>query len=378
MQFIDLKTQQKKIREKIDFRLKKILDHGKYIMGPEVYELEERLEDYLDVKHCITCSSGTDALLIPLLAENIGPGDAVITTPFTYIATAEVIALVGAIPVFCDIYDKTFNINPQGLSRALDLALSKNLKPKAIMPVDLFGLPARYRLIEKFAKENNLIVIEDAAQGFGGKINEKRSGSFGNVAGTSFFPAKPLGCYGDGGAIFTNSDVLATTIKSIRVHGGGKDKYENERIGVNGRLDTIQAAVLLEKIEIFDKELILRNKVAQYYTQNINKMFITPHIPDKYFSSWAQYSILIPDKINREDVIKEFNVNGIPSMVYYKLPVHIQEGYRKYGFKYGDFPVSEKTSTKILSLPMHPYLEQSDQDRVIKVLNSIAEKFDQD
>ena len=372
MQFIDLKTQQLEIREKIDQRINKILDHGKYIMGPEVYELEERLADYVNVKHCISCSSGTDALLIPLLAMNIGPGDAVITTPFTYIATAEVIALVGATPVFCDIYDTTFNINPENLSRALDYSFSKNLKPKAIMPVDLFGLPARYRLIDKFAKKNNLKVIEDTAQGFGGQVKSQNAGSFGDVAGTSFFPAKPLGCYGDGGAIFTNNDELAAKMKSIRVHGGGKDKYENVRIGINGRLDTIQAAVLLEKIEIFDKELLSRNNAAKYYTQNINKMFIPPHVPDKYISSWAQYSILIPDHINRRDVIKKLNDNDIPSMVYYKLPVHIQEGYKKYKYKLGDFPISEKTSKKILSLPMHPYLSRDIQNKVIKVLNEIS------
>ncbi len=372
MQFIDLKTQQLEIREKIDQRINKILDHGKYIMGPEVYELEERLADYVDVKYCISCSSGTDALLIPLLAMDIGPGDAVITTPFTYIATAEVIALVGATPVFCDIYDKTFNINPENLSSALEQAFSKNLKPRAIMPVDLFGLPARYRLIDKFAKENNLKVIEDAAQGFGGQINSQSAGSFGDVAGTSFFPAKPLGCYGDGGAIFTNNDELAAKMKSIRVHGGGKDKYENVRIGINGRLDTIQAAVLLEKIEIFDKELISRNNVAKYYTQNINKMFISPHVPHKYLSSWAQYSILIPDNINRQDVIKKLNDKGVPSMIYYKLPVHIQEGYKKYKYKLGDFPISENISEKILSLPMHPYLNKDIQNEVIRALDELS------
>ncbi len=372
MQFIDLNAQQNQIRERIDLRIKKVLDHGKYIMGPEVQELEERLADYVKVKHCITCSSGTDALLIPLLAMDIGPGDAVLTTPFTYIATAEVIALVGATPIFCDIYDKTFNINPEGLSNALEHAVSKNLKPKAIMPVDLFGLPARYRLIEKFAKDNDLMIIEDAAQGFGGKINEKRAGSFGHVSGTSFFPAKPLGCYGDGGAIFTNSDDLAYKMKSIRVHGGGKDKYENVRIGINGRLDTIQAAILLEKIEIFDKEIILRNNAAKYYTQNINKTFISPYIPENYLTSWAQYSIIVPDHFNRDDVIKKLKDDGIPSMVYYKLPVHIQKGYRKYKYKLGDFPVSEKTSTKILSLPMHPYLNEKNQNEVIKSLNSIT------
>ena len=370
MQFIDLKAQQKLIRENLDLRIKKILDHGKYIMGPEVYELEERLANYVNVKHCISCSSGTDALLIPLLAMDIGPEDAVITTPFTYIATAEVIALVGATPIFCDIYDQTFNINPGGLQKAFDLAVSKNLKPKAIMPVDLFGLPARYRLIEKFAKENDLMVIEDAAQGFGGRINEKPAGSFGDVAGTSFFPAKPLGCYGDGGAIFTNNDELASKMKSIRVHGGGKDKYDNERIGINGRLDTIQAAVLLEKIEIFDNELLSRNNAAKYYTQNINKLFIAPRIPNKYYSSWAQYSIVLPDNYKRSDIIEKLKENNIPSMVYYKIPVHMQKGYKNYGFNFGDYPISESSSKKILSLPMHPYLNQDTQNEVLNVLNN--------
>ena len=372
MQFIDLKSQQKLIRKKIDQRIKNILDHGQYIMGPEVDELEEKLADYVNVKHCITCSSGTDALLIPLMAMGIGPGDAVITTPFTYIATAEVIALVGATPIFCDIYDRTFNINPEQLQKTFDLAISRNLKPKAIMPVDLFGLPARYRLIEKFTKEKNLMVIEDAAQGFGGKINERRAGSFGDVAGTSFFPAKPLGCYGDGGAIFTNNDELAEKMKSIRVHGGGKDKYQNERIGINGRLDSIQAAILLEKIELFDKELSFRNKAAKFYTQNINKMFISPHVPDKYYSSWAQYSIITPHHINRDKIIEKLKENGIPSMVYYRIPIHLQKGYAHFGNKIGEFAVSENISKKILSLPMHPYLDEETQNKVIKAINEIS------
>tara|TARA_Y100000816_G_scaffold289383_1_gene275735 strand:+ start:679 stop:1797 length:1119 start_codon:yes stop_codon:yes gene_type:complete len=368
MQFIDLKAQQKLIREKIDLRIKKILDHGQYIMGPEIDELEERLSNYVNVKHCISCSSGTDALLIPLMAMKIGPGDAVLTTPFTYIATVEVITLVGATPIFCDIYDKTFNINPGELQKAYNFAISKNLNPKAIMPVDLFGLPARYRLIEKFAKENDLMIIEDAAQGFGGRIKEKFAGSFGNVSGTSFFPAKPLGCYGDGGAIFTNNDELAHKMKSIRVHGSGIDKYENVRVGINGRLDSIQAAVLLEKIEIFDHEINSRNKAAQYYTQNINKMFIPPHIPSKYSSSWAQYSVILPKQLNRDKLIDALSAKGIPSMVYYKIPVHLQKGYAKYGNKIGDFVISEKISKKILSLPMHPYLSESDQDKILSVL----------
>ena len=347
------------------------MGHGKYIMGPEVNELEHKLSDYVGVKHCISSSSGTDALLMPLMAMEIGPGDAVITTPFTYIATVEVISLLGATPIFCDIYDDTFNINPSGLENAYNFAISKNLKPKAIIPVDLFGLPARYRLIEKFANDNNLFVLEDAAQGFGGKIRDNIAGSFGDIAGTSFFPAKPLGCYGDGGAIFTNNDELADKLKSIRVHGSGIDKYENVRIGINGRLDTIQAAIILEKLDIFDNELTLRNNIAKYYTQNIHKRFISPRIPDKYISSWAQYSIIIPTDLDRNKIITSLEQEGVPSMVYYKIPVHLQKGYEKYGYRKGDFPVSEKISNKILSLPMHPYLKKDDQDKIINTINNL-------
>ena len=339
-------------------------------MGPEIDELEEKLAKYVGVKHCISCSSGTDALLMPLLALGIGPGDAVITTPFTYIATVEVISLLGATPIFCDIYDQTFNIDAEKLSESLNQAYEKKLNPKAIMPVDLFGMPARYRLIEKFAKDNNLLIIEDAAQGFGGHIGEKKAGSFGDVAGTSFFPAKPLGCYGDGGAIFTNDDDLASKLKSIRIHGGGDDKYSNVRIGINGRLDSLQAAILLEKIEIFDNELELRNNVANYYTQNINKMFIPPHIPDKYYSSWAQYSILAPEGIDRESVIGKLSQNNIPAMVYYKIPAHLQKGYQKYKYVIGDFKVCERIAKRIFSIPMHPYLQKEDQNKIIEVLNN--------
>ena len=372
MQFIDLKTQQSLIRDKIDSRIKKILDQGKYIMGPEVKELEDKLKSYVGAKHCITCSSGTDALLIPLMAMGIGPGDAVLTTPFTYIATVEVISLLGATPVFCDIYKETFNINPEGLKEAYDYAISKDLKPKAIIPVDLFGLPARYRLIEKFAKEKNIFILEDAAQGFGGKIGEKRAGSFGDIAGTSFFPAKPLGCYGDGGAIFTNNDLFAERMKSIRVHGSGNDKYENIRIGLNGRLDSIQAAILLEKLDIFDKELELRDKAAKYYTQNISREFKNPYIPDNYLSSWAQYSIIVPKELERDYIVNYLKKKNIPSMVYYKIPVHIQKGYQQYGYSRGDFPISENTSENILSIPMHPYLDKEDQNKIIKAVNSLV------
>ena len=332
MKFIDLDTQQNKIRAKIEKRILSVLNHGKYIMGPEISELEEKLAKYVGVKHCISCSSGTDALLIPLLARGIGPGDAVITTPFTYIATAEVISLLGATPIFVDIYSSTYNIDPSKIESAISVAKNKNLIPKAIIAVDLFGLPARYRLIQKIAKEKGLFLIEDTAQGFGGSIRNKKSGSFGHVASTSFFPAKPLGCYGDGGAIFTNDDSLANLMKSIRVHGGsGSDKYNNVRIGINGRLDTIQAAILLEKLSIFDDEINLRNKIADYYSERISPKYKKPYIPSEYISSWAQYSLLASSNKQRAKIISLLNDNSIPCMIYYKIPLHLQKVYKYLG-----------------------------------------------
>ena len=369
MKFIDLSTQQKIIREKIQKRIGDVLAHGQYIMGPEVFQLEEKLKSYVSAKHCISCSSGTDALIIPLMAKGIGPGDAVITTSFSYIATAEAIALLGATPIFCDIYPKTFNIDPNGLEKAYSKANLKGLKPRAIISVDLFGLPARYRLINDFAKSKNLFLLEDAAQGFGGKIGEQKAGTFGDVSSTSFFPAKPLGGYGDGGAIFTDNDELAENMRSIRVHGGGEDKYDNVRLGLNGRLDTLQAAILIEKLAIFDSELIMRNKVAKFYSKNLNQNFALPYVPDNYFSSWAQYSILLKDEEEREKVIEILNYKKIPSMIYYKIPLHLQKVFRNLNYKKGDLPNSESVANKIISIPMHPYLKRSDQDLIINTIN---------
>ena len=370
MQFIDLKAQQTRIRKNIEKRIQTVMDHGKYIMGPEVFELEEKLAAYVGVKHCISCSSGTDALLIPLMAKGIGKGDAVLTTPFTYIATAEVIALLGATPIFMDIYPETFNMNPIGINDAVNHANGKGLKPKAIIPVDLFGLPARYRLIEEQAEKYNIFVLEDAAQGFGGAIRDRKAGSFGHVAATSFFPAKPLGCYGDGGAIFTNDDELAEIMSSIRVHGSGSDRYDNIRIGINGRLDTIQAAILLEKLNIFDDEVGSKNKVAEYYSSNIKESIKTPHVPNGYLSSWAQYSLILPEDLERQSVMNQLKSKDIPSMVYYQTPLHLQSVFNKLGYKIGHFPVSEDISNTILSLPMHPYLDEKNQN---KVLNAISD-----
>lgn len=370
MQFIDLSKQQKLIREKINARIKSVLDRGQYINGKEVFELEELLANYVDKKHCISCSSGTDALLIPLMAYGIGPGDAVITTPFTYIATAEVIAILGATPIFVDIYEKTFNINPDGIEKAIKFAKIQNLTPKAIIPVDLFGLPARYRLIHEVAKKHNLAVIEDFAQAFGGSIGGKKAGSFGNVSATSFYPAKPLGCYGDGGAIFTDDDDLAEKIKSIRVHGAGDNKYQNIRIGLNGRLDTLQAAILLEKFNIFDDELVMRDKVANYYNENIDSRLIKPYVPKNYKSSWAQYSLLVRDGKERKDVINNLSKNEIPANIFYSIPLHLQKVFKNLKYIKGSFPVTEEISDKIFSIPMHPYLNKNDQNRIIEQLNN--------
>ena len=371
MQFIDLKAQQNRIRKKIEKRIQNVLEHGKYIMGPEVFELEEKLAEYVGVKHCISCSSGTDALLIPLIAKGIGPGYGVLTTPFTFIATAEVIALLGATPIFVDIYSETFNMDPAGIKDAVNHANEKRLNPKAIIPVDLFGLPARYRLIEEQAKKFDLLVLEDAAQGFGGAIRGKKAGSFGHAAATSFFPAKPLGCYGDGGAVFTNDDELADIMRSIRIHGDGADKCDNVRLGLNGRLDTIQAAILLEKLAIFDEEIISRNKVADYYSSNINGIIKTPLIPDGYLSSWAQYSVILPEDLERQSLMNQLKSKDIPSMVYYRIPLHLQNVFNELGYKRGDFPVSENISNSILSLPMHPYLDSEQQNHVLDVIEKV-------
>ncbi len=372
MQFIDLKAQQLKIRENIEIRIKKVLDHGQYIMGPEIQELEEVLAKDVGSKHCVTCSSGTDALLILLMAKNIGPGDAVLTTPFTYIATAEVIALLGATPIFVDIYEKTYNIDASKIEKAIEFSKKKGLNPRAIIPVDLFGLPARHRIIKEVAREHGLFIIEDSAQGYGGSIKGKKACSFGDAATTSFFPAKPLGCYGDGGAIFTDDDILVDIIRSIRNHGAGVDKYNNIRVGINGRLDSIQAAILLEKMTIFKNEIKLRNKVSSRYTSNLSKLYKTPYIPTGYHSSWAQYSILIPDTHSRKNIMNTLKEKNIPTMIYYSIPLHLQKVFNNIGYNKGDFPTSEKIASKIMSLPIYPYLFEDEQNIIIEELNTIV------
>ncbi len=371
IQFIDLKEQYRLNKEKIDHNIQKVLEHGKYIMGPEVDELEKRLGKYTGVSHIISCSNGTDALLMPLMAWGIGKGDAVFTTAFSFVATAEVISLVGATPVFVDIKADTFNIDPELLEKSiLDTILEGKLRPRAIITVDLFGLPAEYDKIQAIAQRFGLLVLEDAAQGFGGSYKGKRACGFGDAAGTSFFPAKPLGCYGDGGAIFTNDDVLAEKLRSIRVHGQGSDKYDNVRTGINGRLDTIQAAILLAKLDIFDYELEARNRIAAKYTSELEKVVKTPQIPDGYISCWAQYSVLAKDSEERVFFQEKLKIEGIPTAIYYPRPLHLQTAYSSLGYGKTEFPVATDISGRIFSLPMHPYLLDEDVERIIEVMKS--------
>lgn len=359
MQFIDLQAQYQHLKSKIDKRIADVLNHGKYIMGPEVQVLEQELAKYVGVKHVVTCANGTDALSLALMALDIKQGDAVFCPTFTFFATAEVISFAHATPVFVDSNEQTFNICPEDLERQIQKVIAQGkVTPKAIIAVDLFGLPANYADIEAIAKKYDLKLIEDAAQGFGGSItdsqgNIKKAGSFGDIATTSFFPAKPLGCYGDGGAVFTNNDEYAQLLRSYRVHGKGSDKYDNIRIGMNSRLDTLQAAILLEKLAVFPQELINRNKAATNYQRDLASLYKTPQVPMGYESSWAQYTLLSD---NREQVMAHYKAQGIPTVIYYGTCMHQQTAFADLGYQDGDFPVAEKLAKQVFSLPMHPYL----------------------
>jgi dTDP-4-amino-4,6-dideoxygalactose transaminase len=354
MQFIDLAAQYQYLKTKIDQRIHDVLNHGQYIMGPEVKELEQKLAEYVGVKHVITCANGTDALTLAMMVLEVKEGDAVFCPTFTFFATAEVISYEGATPVFVDSDPDTFNICPQNLEKQIQKIIAEGkLNPRAIIAVDLFGLPANYPAIEKIAEKYGLKLIEDAAQGFGGAINGKRAGSYGDIATTSFFPAKPLGCYGDGGAVFTNNDEYAELLRSYRVHGKGKDKYDNVRIGMNSRLDTIQAAILLEKLEAFPTELEARNCAAQRYTNELRHKYKVPLVPKGYVSSWAQYTLQVDD---RDAVTASYKARGVPTMVYYEKCLHKQTAFAYLGYRAGDFPVAEALALSVLSLPMHPYI----------------------
>ncbi|MCX5894942.1 MAG: DegT/DnrJ/EryC1/StrS family aminotransferase [Proteobacteria bacterium] len=368
MQFVDLAAQQKIIRDKIETRIKKVLDHGTYINGPEVRELEETLARYVDVKHAVGVSSGTDALLMPLMAYGIGPGDAVFTTTFTFIATGEVIQLLRATPVFVDIDPGTFNLDAGGLEEEIKKTLREGkLNPRAIIPVDLFGQPADYDEIGSIAKKYNLFVLEDAAQSFGATYKGRKTCALADVAATSFFPAKPFGCYGDGGMIFTNDSSLYESLISIRVHGQGTDKYDNIRIGINGRLDTMQAAIMLAKFEVFNDEVTARQKVAMRYSRLLKDAVQVPLVKEYNQSVWAQYSVRHHE---RDKLIKNLQNNKIPTAIYYPRPLHLQKAFHSLRYKQGDFPASEKISREIFSLPIHPYLSEADQEKIAQIISS--------
>ncbi|MEK7373447.1 MAG: DegT/DnrJ/EryC1/StrS family aminotransferase [Thermodesulfobacteriota bacterium] len=391
MNFIDLAAQQRLIAEKLNANIAKVLAHGQYINGPEVRELENALAVYVGVRHAVGCASGTDALLMALMALEIGPGDAVFTTPFTFIATAEVISLLGAMPVFVDIDPVTFNIDPAKLALAIQavksndpalhpLPLTPNSSPltsRCVIPVDLFGLPADYDEICAVAARHDLLVIEDAAQSFGGEYKGKKACAFGKIACTSFFPAKPLGCYGDGGMCFTDDDRLVELLRSIRVHGQGDNKYDNVRIGINGRLDTIQAAILLAKFEIFPEEIGLRQDVARRYTELLtprSSRLTPPAVPGDSKSAWAQYSLLARDGAERTFLMAKLKEAGIPTAIYYPKPLHRQTAFAGLGYRGGDFPVSDDCARRIFSLPMHPYLAAEDQRRITDILRGESGK----
>lgn len=366
VEFIDLGAQQRRIGDKVEAAVKRVLAHGKFIMGPEVKTLEDQLSRFAGVKHTVSCASGTDALSLPLMALGVGPGDAVFVPTFTFAATAEVVALVGATPIFVDVEAGSFNMDVKSLQRAVD-AVPAGLTPKGIIPVDLFGQPADYDAIDKVAQAKNLWVLADAAQSFGATLGNRRTGSMGRIAGTSFFPAKPLGCYGDGGAIFTDDDGLNDIMKSLRVHGQGSDKYDNVRIGMNGRLDTIQAAVLIEKLAIFEDEIAARQRVGKRYNDLLRGTVTVPEVAANATSVWAQYTIRLP---NRDKVAAALKAEGIPTAIYYPRPLHQQTAYRNFPSAPGGCPISEKLAREVLSLPMHPYLDTATQDRIVTAVKA--------
>ena len=367
MQFRDLHKQYELLKEEIDAGILDVIKSTSFILGKQVSQLEKELAEYVGRKHCIACGNGTDALVLALKAYNIGQGDAVFTADFTYIASASCAELVGATSVFADIDLATFNIDPVSLEIQIQKVIKEGkLKPKAIVPVDLFGQPANFEELERIAKKYNLIIVEDAAQGFGGMIGNEKACSFGDISCTSFFPAKPLGCYGDGGAIFTDDDAIDARLRSLRA--GGKspvDKYDNIEIGTNSRLDTLQAAILLPKFHAFrDYELDAVNKVANWYTERLKGKVTTPIVLDGYLSSWAQYTILLKNKEQRDDLQSKLKEKGIPSMIYYPRGMHQQQAFKNLGLVDDDYPNAIEATRRVLSLPMHPYMAEEEVDYI--------------
>jgi dTDP-4-amino-4,6-dideoxygalactose transaminase len=367
--FIDLAAQRRALGRSVDEAITRVLGHCQFILGPEVRALEGALAEFCGARHAVSCASGTDALLMVLLARGIGAGDAVICPTFTFAATAEVVALLGATPVFADVEEASFNLDPESLRGACGLARSHGLHPKAVIPVDLFGQPADHERIAAVAAAESLFVLDDAAQAFGATYRNRRLGSVAPATATSFFPAKPLGCYGDGGAIFTDDDELAAVLRSLRVHGEGRDKYDCARIGLNGRLDTIQAAVLIEKLKLFPDEIAARERIARRYSSALADVARVPQIARGCSSIWAQYTIRVAPA-RREALASSLKAQGIPTAVYYRNPVHRQEPYRRFPIAEGGAPVSERLAREVISLPMHAYLDESTQDRIVAAVRA--------
>lgn len=365
--FIDIGAQRRRLGTKIDDAVARVLTHCQFINGPEVTQLESDLAAFCGAKHVVACSSGTDALLMVLMGQGIGPGDAVICPSFTFCATGEVVALTGATPVFVDVDETTFNMNIASLKKGVATARKLGLKVKAVIPVDLFGQSADHDAIAEVAKSEGLFVLDDAAQAFGATYKGKRLGTFGLATATSFFPAKPLGCFGDGGAIFTDDADLAERLRSVRVHGQGTEKYDNVRLGLTARLDTMQAAILIEKLKIFQDEIDARNKVASRYFDALHNIVTAPRVADGNTSVWAQYTIRLP-RGGRDAFAAVLKAQGIPTAIYYPKSMHQQTAYKHYPTVEGGLPVSEKLSEDVISLPMHAYLDQAAQDRVIKAV----------
>jgi len=365
--FVDLTAQRRRLGRSLDDAVSRVMAHCQFINGPEVMQLEADLAAYCGAKHVVTCASGTDALLMVLMAKDIGPGDAVLCPTFTFCATAEVVALLGATPVLVDVNNVTFNMDAASLARGIATARKAGLKPKAVIPVDLFGQPADFDAILSVAEAEGLFVLDDAAQGFGASYKGRRLGTFGLATATSFFPAKPLGCFGDGGAIFTDDASLAEQLRSIRVHGHGSDKYDNVRLGLTARLDTMQAAILIEKLKIFDDEIAVRNRVAQRYANGLGNVVVTPRVADGNTSIWEVYTVRVPGE-RRDALVEALKAGGVPSMVYYPKSVHQQTAYKHFPVAEGGVAVSERLSQEVISLPIHAYLDEPTQDRVIKAV----------
>ena len=376
MQFRDLKTQYTVLKDEMDKAILDVVASSAYVMGPKIKEMETAFAEYVGMKHCIACNSGTDALLLALKAWNVKPGDAVFVPSFTFFASAEVIAMQGATPVFVDVDKDTFNMDVADLESKIEQTMKAGkLTPRVIIAVDLFGLPADFKAIRKVAEKHELYVLEDGAQGFGGRIGDRKACTFGDISTTSFFPAKPVGCYGDGGAIFTNNDEWAALMESYHIHGKGSDRYDNVRIDMNSRLDSIQAAVLIVKLKAFkDYELVDVNKVAARYTEKLKDAVKTPVVPDGFYSSWAQYTLQVENKDVRSGLQEALKTLDIPTAIYYPIPMHRQTAFNDLDLNDNRCPVSDQLADTVISLPIHPYLSESDQDKICDAVRRYLKK----